>query len=95
MASQDDAQKRKQAGIKADAAKLPPPIKHLRDNYPDKLSTSEIAEALGMSKSAVLSELNNSRRVNRHVGTAHGSLDAAEWQYKPTGPETPWSPEYK
>jgi len=94
MTTQDSAEKRKLESIKAAAKQLPHVIQYIRELYPDTRTTSEIVEALGVSKDEVLAELNSSDRKHRLVGKAHGEINAAVWQYKPTGAETPWKPEY-
>jgi len=52
-------------------------IQYVRSQYPSTETTSEIADTLGLSKRDVLDELNNSNRMKRNVGTAHGDINAA------------------
>lgn len=91
----DDAEARKLIKITREASALPKTVQYLRRFYPQFSSTAEIANALSMSKEAVCDELNDSRRVEKRAGKAHGDINAAMWRYKPTASETPWSPKYK
>jgi hypothetical protein len=91
----DDAEVRKILRITEDASALPQTVQYLRRFYPNYSSTAEIATALSMTKEAVRSELNDSRRVEKRPGKAHGDINAASWRYRPTASETPWSSKYQ
>ena len=91
----DDAEARKLLKITEEASALPQTVQYLRRFYPQFSSTTEVANALNMSKEAVRNELNSSRRVEKKAGKAHGDINAASWRYRPTSSETPWSNKYQ
>lgn len=84
--SMDDAAERGRQSILEAAKQLPRTVRFIRNRYPEKFETAEIAKALGMSKEDVRAELNPMfpHRVYKKAGTMHGEVTTAIWQYRLT-----------